>query len=246
MQNNIIQILINRGNDLLKQPFSKIEFTRISEADDTLNNLDYFPHAYVLACIMDRQISADRAWIVPYKISLEIGCFELSKLLELSEESYIEIFNRKNLHRFNNNMAKNFYSAIQKIHSDYSDDAANIWKECPRSATIVKRFLGFEGVGVKIATMAANILAREFKIPMRDYISIDISPDRHVMRVFKRVGFLSKDAKFDEFIYTAREFNPEYPGIFDTSCWEIGYKWCRPRKPKCAECYLNVYCPKII
>ena len=62
--------------------------------------------------------------------------------------------------------------------------------------------------------MAANILARDFKILMADYICIDVSPDTYVKRVFKRLGFISKNASNYELIYSARELNPEYPGIF--------------------------------
>jgi endonuclease III len=156
----------------------------------------------------------------------------------------IEIFKRKSLHRFNEIMGKNFYLATRKIHNNYQDDASNIWKGNPRSATIVRRFLEFNGVGIKIATMAANILARDFKIPMKDYINIDISPDVHVKRVFKRLGFISENMSNDELIYCARELNPMYPGIFDLSCWEIGRSWCRPNKTICEECYLNDYCIK--
>jgi len=60
------------------------------------------------------------------------------------------------------------------------------------------------------STMAANVLARDFKIPMKDYVNIDISPDVHVKRVFKRLGFISKDASNDELIYCARELNQMY------------------------------------
>jgi len=59
----IIKILIDRGKELLKQPYKKIEFTGNEEADNLLNDLDNFPHAFVLACIMDRQIKAERAWL---------------------------------------------------------------------------------------------------------------------------------------------------------------------------------------
>ena len=203
-----------------------------------------FTHAFVLACVMDRQIKAERAWLIPYGISEEIKDFELSTLLRVNQEDMIEIFKRKSLHRFNKIMGENFYLAIQKIHNNYQSDASNIWKGNPRSATIVRKFLEFDGVGIKIATMAANILARDFKIPMKDYINIDISPDVHVMRVFKRLGFISKDASNDELIYCARELNPMYPGIFDLSCWEIGRYWCKPNKTICKECYLNKNCIK--
>jgi len=245
-QERIVEILIKRGKELLKQPYRKVEFAGNPEADNLLNDIKTFPHAFVLACIMDRQMKAERAWLIPYEISKEIGGFEFSRLLKISRDRFKEIFNRKSLHRFNDTMAENFYLGIQKIHKDYNDDASNIWKGKPRSATVVKRFLEFKGVGVKIATMAANILVRDFKIPMRDYICIDISPDTHVKRVFKRLGFISKNASNEELVYSARELNPEYPGIFDLPCWEIGRNWCKSRKPDCGNCYLAQYCPKKI
>ena len=240
----IVNILIEKGNELFKQPYKYIEFTKNKESDKLLNNLKYFSHAFVLACVMDRQIKAERAWLIPYEISKEIKSFKNSQLLKIKQEDIIDIFKRKSLHRFNEIMGKNFYLAIQKIHNIYRDDASNIWKDNLRSATVVRRFLEFDGVGIKIATMAVNILARDFKVPIKDYINIDISPDIHIKRVFKRLGFISKDASNDELIYCARELNPMYPVIFDLFCWEIGRNWCKPNNPICEKCYLNDYCIK--
>jgi len=92
--------------------------------------------------------------------------------------------------------------------------------------------------------MAANILARDFKVPIEDFSSLDISPDAHVKRVLERVGLMPKGASDLEFIYLGRELNPKYPGIFDFPCWEIGKKWCKSRNPSCQDCYLCVHCPK--
>jgi len=245
-KDEIVKILIQKGKELFNRPYKKIQFTKNSEADDLLNNLKEYPHAFVLACLMDRQIKAEKAWLIPYEISKEIGGFEFSKLLRLNLSQIERIFQIKNLHRFNDIMANFFYLAIQKIHNDYYDNVSSLWNNKPRSATVVRKFSEFKGAGIKIATMAANILAREFKIPMKDYICIDISPDVHVKRVFKRLGFILKNASNEELIYCARELNPEYPGIFDLSTWEIGRNWCHPKNPDCKNCYLNEYCPKIM
>jgi len=245
-QKKIVEILIAKGEELLNKPRQKTLFTNDKAADDLLNNLEDYPHAYVLACIMDRQIKAEKAWLIPYKLSKEIGGFEFFRLLGLTSDEIKQTFKKNNFHRFNEQMANNFYLAVQKIHNDYGDDASRIWKDSPSSAAIVRRFLEFRGVGVKIATMAVNILARDFKIPMKDHICIDISPDVHIKRVFRRLGFIPKEASVDEVIYCSRELNPEYPGIFDLSCWEIGRNWCRPKNPECNGCYLTSYCPKII
>jgi endonuclease III len=242
----VIRKLLDRGNELLNQPYRKIEFTRVAEADDLLNNLDDYPHAFVLACIMDRQIKAEKAWLIPHKFRLLIGSFEFGMLKQLSRQEIRDYFRNNKLHRFIEEMADNFYYAIQDIHQKYNGFAANMWANSPRSATIVRRFLQFRGVGTKIATMAANILARDFKIPMADKYCIDISPDVQVKRVFNRLGLISQNPTSEELIYSGRELNPEYPGIFDFSVWEIGRKWCRPKNPKCNDCYLFQYCPKIM
>lgn len=242
----IPRILIERGERLLAQPYRKIEFTKDSRADDFLNDLSNYPHAFVLGCVMDRQIKSERAWLIPYEISKEVGGFDFLKFLALDLNETRRIFTKKRLHRFNDIMAQNFYLATKRIHASYEDCASSIWKNKPSSAKVVRQFLRFDGVGIKIATMAANILARDFKIPMNDKLCIDISPDRLVKRVFLRLGLIDENATNDELIYAARELNPEYPGIFDLSAWQIGRNWCKPTNPRCNMCYLESYCPKIL
>ncbi len=164
----IVSKLIKMGDDLFKKPYKKQEFTGNADADNLLNDLRNYPHAFVLACIMDRQIKAEKAWLIPYEFKIEIGSFDFSKLSSLKLSKVREIFIKRKLHRFNETMANNFYLGIQRIHNFYRDDASIIWKETPKSSTVVRRFLQFEGVGIKIASMATNILARDFKMKMTD------------------------------------------------------------------------------
>ncbi|MGB8990713.1 MAG: hypothetical protein WCD80_01515, partial [Desulfobaccales bacterium] len=197
----IISILIRRGEKLFATPYKEIEFTGIKEADELLNDLKNYPHAFVLACLMDRQIKAERAWLIPYEISNSIDGFDLQNLMRQKPTKIRDIFVEKGLHHFNEIMAKYFYMGIRKIHEEYDNDASNIWKGKPKSATIVRRFLQFNGVGIKIASMAANSLVRDFKVPTEDKFCIDISPDIHVKRVFYRLSFIDKDSTNDELVY---------------------------------------------
>ncbi len=244
-QEQIIDILVEQGNVNLIEPRGNVGFTGNIDADDLLDDISGHPHAFVLGCVMDRQIRADRAWIIPYRFSCELGGFEFERLLKLGQGWITNFFTQHSLHRFPNRMADNFYRAVQLIHQKYHDDAANIWADTPASATVVRRFLEFKGVGPKISTMAANVLVKVFKVPFADTTCIDISPDVQVMRVFARLGLVDEGASNDEVIYRARELNPEYPGIFDEVVWETGEGWCRPSNPRCGECFLNEYCPKV-
>lgn len=223
-----------------------VHFVDDDEQNIFLNDLEKYPHAFILACLMDKQMKAEIAWQIPYKIYKLLGSFDINDLGKITLNEYIEMFEKNKLHRFNKTSAKIFYDAVHRIIDDFNGDASLIWKDKPSSAKVVFELLKFNGCGLKIATMTANILARQFRIEFSDYYSIDISTDVHINRVMRRMGFVPKNADNSMVVYKARELNPEFPGIIDFSCWEIGRTYCRPQNPKCSECIVREECKKII
>ncbi len=240
-----IQILIQRGTSLLNQPRIHKEFSKKKEANKLLNDIENHSHHFILGCAMNRQMSTERAWEIPFKIGLDIGGQSFDKFAAVSQEEIGQLFTLKKLHRHHRKMGVIFYNIIQSIKNKYNGDASKIWSNTPKSATTIRRFLQFDGFGIKIATMAANILVRSFKVPMEDRSCIDISPDVLVKRVFKRLGYINDVVTNYEIIYCARELYPEYPGIFDMPAWEIGNQWCKKSAPICNDCPLNKFCPKV-
>jgi endonuclease III len=244
MTNPIAKRLIERANEIRALPRRIVNFVGEPEADDLLNNIKNYPHLFVLACLMDQQIKAERAWMIPIKIGREVGHFTFDAFAILEADWLQHFFQDKGLHRFNEKTARWFYMGIQHIKNYYENDASRIWQGNLSSAAIVRRFLRFEGAGIKIATMATNMLARDFQVEMSDKISIDISADVHAMRVFYRLGLTSAADDMLDLMYAARELYPEYPGIFDFVVWDIGRNWCYPTAPICSQCYMNDLCIK--
>lgn len=243
-KNAIRNRLVEHGEALFQTPKQIIEFTGIEDADTLLNDLDLHPHAFVLACIMDRQVRAERAWLIPYKISQTLQGFSIEHLSKLSMKKVNQLMSQpESLHRFVDKMSKLFYLAIKRIENKYEGDASRIWRGKLASAEVVYRFLEFDGVGPKIGSMAANILARDFKISFADYFSIDISADVHVRRVFSRLGLCSENPSVEQVIYKAKALHPEFPGIMDLPSWEIGRNWYKSKNPICNECYMLDVCP---
>ena len=239
----ILLVKIGKERFANKSDHPWVHLTGKREYDVLLNDLENTPHAFVLACLMDKQIKAERAWAIPCMVMEELGT-DINSLNTVTEEDYIALFNRRSFHRFNNEMGKVFKSGVQRIVDFYNGDASLIWRNKPSSAKVVYDFLQFRGAGVKIATMAVNILARQFQVEFEDYYSIDVSPDVHIRRVMYRMGLIENEANTDAVIYRARELNPEFPGIIDFSAWEIGREYCRPNNPRCHCCYVNSKCVK--
>ncbi len=236
--------LVEQGQTLFHAPKQLIQFTKNPAADALLNDLTTRPHAFVLACVMDRQIKAEKAWLIPYKMSEKLGGFSMQVLRGLSRADVFRLMtNPEPLHHFVDMMSRFFHSAVQRIDEHYAGDPSRIWSAKPSSAEVVYRFLEFDGVGPKIGSMAANILAREFKVPFSDYFSIDISADVHVRRVFSRLGLCAADTTVDQVVYKAKALYTEFPGMMDLPCWEIGRNWCKPHGPVCSECYMRNVCP---
>lgn len=239
-----VKVIIQKGMEILNSPFKPLNFTQDPLIDKYINDLRNYPHYFVLACIMDRQMAAERAWRIPYYIAHAIEDFSFKGLSKMSHSEIQQIFFSKSLHRFNKIMAGVFYKAVQKIEKDYKGDASLIWRDNMSCGVIMERFLQFDGVGVKIASMATNSLLREFKLPLKDLSWLDISPDVHICRVFKRLDLVRSNSSIEEIIFCARKLNSTYPGVFDLPLWEIGRKWCHPNNPECASCYLDNYCKK--
>ncbi len=236
--------LVEHGQTLFNAPKQLIQFTKEPNADKLLNDLVNYPHAFVLACVMDRQVKAEKAWLIPYRISEKLGGFSMNSISRLSSAEVKHLMAQPEpLHRFVDKMSNCFYSAIQRIQNNYAGNAACIWDGKQSSAEVVYRFLEFDGVGPKIGSMAANILARDFKIPFADYFSIDISADVHVRRVFARLGLCPADATVEQVIYRAKALHSEFPGMMDLPCWEIGRNWCKSHGAECSKCYMRDLCP---
>ena len=222
-------------------------------ARDLVNDLERYPHAFVLACIADRQTKADIAWSLPHAIREKAGGFELDTLLRLEEGVWASVLADSG-HRLATKMAPLLPAAIRHIGDRYGGDASRIWADGSSGAAVARRFLAFDGVGPKIANMAVNILIRDFGIRLTRPMP-DIAVDTHVLRVFERLGLLdrlehsqlrsTKDKQGLRLPLRARELSPEWPGELDWPAWHLGNRWCHAgRAPDCDECYMESVCPR--
>jgi endonuclease III len=229
--------LVSKALDDQSRAAVPVPFAVKVEADQLVKDINGHPHAFVIACLMDRVGKAERAWGIPYELQQRLGSFEFPFLLQLSlQELENAIKQPTSLHWLNNVMPKNMYKAIHRISDVYNGDAGAIWAGRPPSVTVVSRFLEFDGVGPKIASTAANILTRDLHVEFADRSGIDIGADTQVRRVFSRMGFVPEDASNDDIIERAREMYPEYPGVFDLILWDLGRTLCRPENPACTSC----------
>lgn len=217
------------------------------EVNNFLNDIENYPHAFILACTIDYCVDANIAWSIPYQIMKALGGdFSIEKLASFSERKYEALFSDlRPGHRFVNQSARVFYRAVQRIKDCYDGDASVMWKE--KSVELfIKEFKSFYHVGQKISNMAANLLYTNLGVKFTDLCNIDIAVDRHVKRVFERTGLVEQNAGKNAIIQRAREINPEYPGILDLPVFNLGRNICQNYNPLCNECPLSERCPRNI
>lgn len=223
------------------------------DARALVNDLERYPHAFVLACIADRQTKADIAWGLPHVIRETASAFDFDTLLRLPESVWVSAIASSG-HPLAKDMDRFLPAAIRHIGDKYDGDASRIWANGSSGAAVARRFLAFDGVGLKIANMAVNILIRDFDIELAAPMP-DIAVDTHVLRVFERLGLLDrlehstlrspKDKQALRLPLRARELSPEWPGELDWPAWLIGKTWCHTRRaPGCRECYMESVCPR--
>ncbi|MBP8257215.1 MAG: hypothetical protein KAX37_07800, partial [Opitutaceae bacterium] len=134
----ISRMLVARGRREFEASRRVPQFTPDRAANALMADLRGFPHAFVIGCLMDRQIKAERAWEIPYRIQERLGSFEFRELRRLSQAKVIRLMRRPTpLHRYPETMGTNLHAALALIADRYDGDAGRIWKGRPGARTAV-------------------------------------------------------------------------------------------------------------
>jgi uncharacterized HhH-GPD family protein len=203
------------------------------------------PFAFLLAVIADYQISAERAWAVPWELKKRLGHLDPALMLEDPEALYAAFDQPPKLHRFIRNVPHFFLSASRLVVEEYEGDAGRIWGDEPSAHELQARLVMFPGISQKKAAMAVEILERDLGVPIREMEGSDLAFDVHVRRVMLRTSLASVDDQ-QHMIERARQLNPERPGALDFPMWNIGRTWCHAGLPECDLCVLQEVCPKLV
>jgi uncharacterized HhH-GPD family protein len=239
MKNKVKEAILAYG-DKAKISLKDIEFTPNKEADDLIKK---DPLSFLFAVILNQGIKAEKVWEIPFLLKKRLGHLDIKRIAEISDIEIKRVFKDNSpLHRFPEVMAIRIKDACRLVIEKYNGRPGNIWNDKPRSEDLQRRFEEFNGIGQKKASMATNILVRNFGVEVRDKKGIDVSYDIHIRRVFLRSGLVDKD-DMDLIIKAARDLNREYPGALDLPCWFIGRNWCHPLNPICSKCPIGKVCP---
>lgn len=239
----IIQKLLKYDSQLhdTEIDFLKRGYSNIPAANELLQSS---PNAFLFAVIFDQGIPAERAWSAPYYIKQRLGHLDISKILELGAKNIVSICTKRPaLHRYNY-MGSWIWEASKKLWDEYKSNASNIWSLKPSACDVIARLQEFKGIGQKKSNMAALLLLRDLKVPMKNVADIDIAYDVHVRRVLLRTGIAKKD-NAKHMVQVVRNLHPEYPARLDGPLWHVGRNWCHAKETECRECILQRLCPKL-
>ena len=203
------------------------------------------PFAFLIAVAFDRGMPWQKAWQIPAEFD-RLGCLDPELLAAMSEADMIGLLDRLAIRpRYGARQgAKTLSDTARLVWQQFGGDASSIWKDST-PAEVEKTLQQIRGVGPGIASMATRILRDDFDRFRGQERQIDVKPDVHLVRVFRRAGLIDGDSA-DQAIRTARRLNPQFPGELDWPAWRIGQLWCHATNPNCGQCALTKDCAKRI
>ena len=236
----VVAALLAHGEVLAAQPPANA--APDPEADAFLRS---DPFAFLVAVVLCQGITAERAWSSPWLLRQRLGHLDPERVAADPEAVRAAIARPPCIHRYVVNTPRWVVSAAQQVLDVYGGDAAAIWDDEPTAAELRRRLQAFDGIGQKKAAMAAEILERDYGVPLREVTGSDVAYDVHLRRVFLRAGLADAD-DLTHIVEQARVAHPERPGALDLPAWDVGRRWCRPRDPDCDACPLAEACPRWI
>ncbi len=217
-------------------------FTKDSDANRLLIE---DPFAFLIGVIVDYQMPAERAWILPYRLKERLSGWGPEYLANNSSEVLAAFAEPPKLHRFPNQTPRFVVAGSRRVIDDYHGEAASIWSDAPTAAVLQDRLRAFVGISQKKAAMAVELLERDLGVVVVGLEGSDVAYDVHLRRVMLRTGLAQRD-NVDHIVDVARALHPQRPGELDFPVWDIGRSWCHKTDPVCGECVLAGLCPQHI
>lgn len=217
------------------------------------------PHAanaFLLGVMLDRSVKAELAWDAADWICWAIGDSkdpalfwkELATMEPVRLRGFLRYgYGGRAFHRHYKTFGRLLPEAAKHILGHYHGDPRRIWNNQRDVHEVGRRLDAIPAIGPALAKMAVLILARQHGLlgGRRARRHLDVKPDIHVNRVFRRTGLVERGASTDAIIAAARALAPDFPAALDAPAWDIGSKWCRPSYPRCTDCPLSRVCPRI-
>jgi uncharacterized HhH-GPD family protein len=241
---DIVAALLSHGAALAADGQTGVNgvFTKDSDADRLLVE---DPFAFLVGVIVDYQMPAERAWILPYRLKQRLLGWGPRYVASHLSEVIAAFAESPKLHRFPNQTPRFVVAGAQRVLDDYAGDTSTIWSDSPTAAVLQERLRAFTGISQKKAAMAVELLERDLGITVTDLEGSDVAYDVHLRRVMLRTGLAHKD-DVRHMVEVARALHPARPGELDFPMWDIGRAWCHKTGPTCDECVLARVCPQDI
>jgi len=213
-------------------------------------------NTFLLGVMLDRSIKAGLAWQTARWINDTLGDPDDVKALWLAlgkiEIDRLEGFLRygfggQAFHKLYKTFARQLPEAAKFLIEKYDGDPRNIWNNERELEQVRADLEEIPGIGPALSRMAVLILARNYGLlgGKNALPQLDIKPDIHVMRVFKRCGFIEKYDKINDAIAAAQQLYKEFPAALDAPALKIGQEWCRLTKRVCLNCPIGSVCPQL-
>jgi endonuclease III len=212
-------------------------------------------HRLVFGMIANRMTRYEDALALPERLCGRLGYHDILEcLLDHTVEQIAEtIAAPKALHRYPMRIATSLCASARQIERDWKCDIRSMWAEdeC-LGRDLVVRLMTLHGVGEKISNLIARSLILNFAgVKCWDGIaSLRPSPDRHVLRVFNRLGLIDGEDDIQGLFAAAERCRP-FESVACDGAWIIGLSWkcgtsdatCHDGNEEGEPCRLLRFCP---
>jgi len=193
-------------------------------------------HRLLFSMISNRMTRFEDALALPHLLCQRLGGDDvLECLTSHSVDEIAEVIARpRALHRYPMRIATSLCTSARQISETWSGNLSEMWRDEPLPSTLVQRLKTLHGVGDKIGNLTVRCLMLDFTnvTVWSGLSSLRPSCDRHVLRVFHRLG-LTKSEQDIAGLYEMSEVIRPHASLECEGAWLVGLDWCKSGCPRC-------------